>query len=108
MFLCGIFNVFLRIMNNGEALKIIHNNFKSSNARYVFSLIANRDYCTRVELIRWTGFSKITIAKYLQRFSKAKLINYAPGIFYLSDLGEQLYSSFYDFFKLDNQISKRK
>ncbi|MBD3192175.1 MAG: hypothetical protein GF308_16145 [Candidatus Heimdallarchaeota archaeon] len=92
-------------MNKGKIQKIIKKNFKSFNSRYIFSLIADQDFCTRNELIKWTGFSKITIDKYLQRFSKARLINNAPGIVYVSDLGEQIYSSFYDFFKMHNKIS---
>jgi len=83
---------------------IIRNCFSTFSARLIFILISKKDFCTRKELLQWTGFSAITISRYLQEFSKAGLINQAPGIVYLSQLGNEFLEVLSDLFSYEKGI----
>jgi len=87
--------------------KIIKNCFSTFSARLIFILISKNDFCTRKELLKWTGFSVITISKYLQEFSKAGLINQAPGIIYLSKFGDKIFEDLMDLLKYEEKVAQK-
>ena len=88
-------------------VKITKNCFSTFSSRLIFALIATNDFCTRGELVKWTGFSNLTITRYLQEFGKEGLIANAPGIVFISDFGEEAFNSLVDFFKLEIDIAKK-
>ena len=81
--------------------------FSTYSSRLIFSLLSKYDFCTRNELIDWTGFSNITISRYLQEFGKAELICNAPGIIFISDLGRKVFSELYDLFKNEIEVADK-
>ncbi|NHJ86721.1 MAG: hypothetical protein FK734_14750 [Asgard group archaeon] len=86
-------------------INITKNCFSTFSSRLIFTLISNHDFCTRNELVKWTGFSFITISRYLQEFSKAGLIGNAPGIIFLSDFGKNIFSLLGDLFQKEIEIA---
>ncbi|MFW9921901.1 MAG: hypothetical protein ACFFDW_01285 [Candidatus Thorarchaeota archaeon] len=84
--------------------KISKNCFNTYSSRLIFALILKNDFCTRNELVKWTGFSSITVSRYLQEFSKFGLVCNAPGIVYLSDLGSNIYEMLDDLFYREIEI----
>ncbi|MHA1211858.1 MAG: hypothetical protein ACTSSH_05290 [Candidatus Heimdallarchaeota archaeon] len=58
-------------------------------------------------MIRWTGFSSITVSRYLQEFRKSGLIGHAPGIIFLSDLGNEIFNSLGDLFQKEISIAQQ-
>lgn len=86
-------------------IDITRNCFSTYSSRLIFTLISRTDFCTRNELVKWTGFSNITISRYLQEFSKAGLIENAPGILYLSKLGKNVFDSLGDLFQKEIEIA---
>ncbi|MHA1243751.1 MAG: hypothetical protein ACTSP7_04160 [Candidatus Heimdallarchaeota archaeon] len=85
--------------------EIMKSCFTTYSSRLIFVLLSGHDFCTRNELINWTGFSSITISRYLQEFGKAGLIEHAPGIVYLSDFGKDIFTSLYDLFDKELEIA---
>jgi hypothetical protein len=81
--------------------------FSTYSARLIFTLISCRDFCTRNELIAWTGFSNITISRYLQEFSRSGLIGNAPGIVFLSDLGKEILELLGDLFQKEIMLAQK-
>ena len=79
--------------------------FSTYSSRLIYTLISNNDFCTRNELIKLTGFSSITISRYLQEFSKSGLISNAPGIVYLSEFGKEIFSILGDLFQKEIEIA---
>ncbi len=86
-------------------VNITKNCFSTYSSRLIFTLISKSDFCTRIELADWTGFSNITISRYLQEFGKASLIENAPGIVYLSDFGRKVFESLGDLFQKEIEIA---
>jgi len=85
--------------------EILKNCFSTYSSRLIFVLLSNNDFCTRNELIDWTGFSAITISRYLQEFGKSGLIENAPGIVYLSDFGKDIFVNLSDLFENEMEIA---
>jgi DeoR/GlpR family transcriptional regulator of sugar metabolism len=81
--------------------------FSTYSSRLIFTLISSRDFCTRNEIITWTGFSNITISRYLQEFSRSGLIGNAPGIVFLSDLGKEVFDLLGDLFQKEIELAER-
>lgn len=79
--------------------------FSTYSSRLIFTLISNNDFCTRNELIKWTGFSSITISRYLQEYTRNGLIGHAPGIIFLSDLGHEIFKELGDLFQKEISIA---
>ena len=86
-------------------IDITRNCFSTYSSRFIFTLISKTDFCTRNELVKWTGFSSITISRYLQEFSKAGLIENAPEIMFLSVLGKNVFDSLDDLFQKEIEIA---
>ena len=85
--------------------KITKNCFSTYSSRLIYTLISSKDFCTRNELLKWTGFSSITISRYLQEFSKSGLIGNAPGIIYLSDFGKEIFNILEILFEKEIEIA---
>lgn len=85
--------------------KITRNCFSTHTSRLIFTLIANSDFCTRNELLKWTNYSSITISRYLQEFSKQGLIGHAPGIVFISDFGKNIFDSLQVLLKNENELT---
>jgi len=88
-------------------IKITKNCFSTYSSRLLFTLISQRDFCTRNELINWTGFSNITISRYLQEFGKSGLIGNAPGIVFVSDLGKEIFNELGNLFEKEIEIAAK-
>ncbi len=88
-----------------QLINITKNCFSTYSSRLIYTLISKSDFCTRNELADWTGFSSITISRYLQEFCKASLIENAPGIVYLSDFGRKVFESLGDLFQNEIEIA---
>ena len=86
-------------------IKITKDCFSTYSSRLLFTLISQRDFCTRNELINWTGFSNITISRYLHEFGKAGLIGNAPGIIFISDLGKMIFTELEPLFEKEIEIA---
>lgn len=86
-------------------IKITKSCFSTYSSRLIFTFLSKRDFCTRNELIQWTGFSNITISRYLQDFGKSGLIGYAPGIIFISDLGVQIFNELGNLFENEIEIA---
>ncbi len=86
-------------------IKITKNCFSTYSSRLIFTFLSKRDFCTRKELIQWTGFSSITISRYLQEFGKAGLVGFAPGIVFLSDLGGRIFNELGNLFEKEIEIA---
>ena len=84
--------------------RITKNCFSTYSSRLIYTLISSKDFCTRNELINWTGFSTITISRYLQEFSKSGLIGNAPGIVFLSDFGKEIFNILGNLFEREIEI----
>jgi DeoR/GlpR family transcriptional regulator of sugar metabolism len=61
------------------------------SGRLIFSLLSCKKIWTRKELLLLTGFSDTTISRYISKFAKARLIIQAPGIIFLSKIGERIF-----------------
>ena len=85
--------------------EIMKSCFSTYSSRLIFVLLSGHDFCTRNELINWTGFSSITISRYLQEYGKAGLIEHAPGIVYLSDFGKDVFVDLHDLFEKELEIA---
>jgi len=85
--------------------EILKSCFSTYSARLIFVLLSEHDFCTRNELIDWTGFSSITISRYLQEFGKSGLIEHAPGIVYISDFGKDVFTDLNDLFEKELEIA---
>ena len=81
--------------------------FSTYSSRLIFTLISSKDFCTRNEIVAWTGFSNITISRYLQEFSRSGLIGNAPGIVFLSDLGKEVFDLLGDLFQKEIELAER-
>ncbi|NHJ41085.1 MAG: hypothetical protein FK731_13720 [Asgard group archaeon] len=81
--------------------------FSTYSSRMMFTLISSRDFCTRNELINWTGFSTITVSRYLQEFNRSGLIGNAPGIVFLSDLGKEVFDLLGDLFQKEIELAAK-
>lgn len=90
-----------------KIVKITQNCFSTFSSRLIFTLIALTDFCTRKELEDWTGFSSITISRYLQIFRKKGLIKTAPGIIFVTKYGEKLFKMLYELFFMELEIAKK-
>lgn len=88
-----------------KLVNITKNCFSTYSSRLIFTLISRNDFCTRKELIKWTGFSSITISRYLQEFSKSRLIGNAPGIIFLSEFGKDIFLLLEDLFEREIEIA---
>jgi DeoR/GlpR family transcriptional regulator of sugar metabolism len=86
-------------------VNITKNCFSTYSSRLLFTLISKSDFCTRNELADWTGFSSITILRYLQEFGKTSLIENAPGIVYLSEFGKKVFDSLGNLFQNEIEIA---
>ena len=86
-------------------IKITKNCFSTYSSRLIFTFLSKRDFCTRNELIQWTGFSNITISRYLQEFGKTGLIGYAPVIIFISDLGIKVFNELGNLFEKEIEIA---
>ena len=86
-------------------VKITKKCFSTYSSRLIFTLISNNDFCTRNELVKWTGFSNITVSRYLQEFTRCGLIGHAPGIVFLSDFGREILCSLDDLFEKEILIA---
>ena len=86
-------------------VNITKNCFSTYSSRLIFTLISKSDFCTRNELADWTGFSNITISRYLQEFGKASLIENDPGIVYLSEFGKKMFDLLVNLFQNEIDIA---
>jgi DeoR/GlpR family transcriptional regulator of sugar metabolism len=88
-------------------VKITRRCFSTYSSRLIFILINKCDFCTRNELTNWTGFSSITISRYLQEFSKAGLIVNAPGIVFPSNVGKEVFIDLNDLFQVELSVANK-
>lgn len=93
------------MIQNFVLTEILKSCFSTYSARLIFVLLSEHDFCTRNELKDWTGFSGITISRYLQEFGKSGLIEHAPGIVYLSDFGKDVFTDLNDLFEKELEIA---